>query len=140
MKTLFKKNIYNSEHDEQVLLCKYLDFKKLPYFAIPNGFPISIFIGKLKGFNVANWIIEKVKICVFSIIKKMKTEGMQNGISDIAVFLPDFILFIEMKKVKGGTLSPDQKKWIEIINKYSYSKAIVCHGFEEAREYIERCI
>ena len=107
-----------SEHNEQVILCKYLDFKGLLYFAVPNG------------------IFLKDKPTAFKIMAKMKAEGFKNGVPDLVVFMPKFILFIEMK-TKTGTASEEQKSWIEKINKYFYAKAVVCKGFEEAKKIIE---
>ena len=66
----------------------------------------------------------------------MKAEGFKNGVPDLVVFMPEFILFIEMK-TKTGTASEEQKIWIEKINKYFYAKAVVCKGFEEAKKIIE---
>ena len=108
-----------SEHNEQVILCKYLDFKGLLYFAVPNG------------------IFLKDRTTAFKIIAKMKAEGFKNGVPDLVVFMPKFILFIEMK-TKTGTASEEQKSWIEKINKYFYAKAVVCKGFEEAKKIIEK--
>jgi Holliday junction resolvase len=108
-----------SEHNEQVIFCKYLDFKGLLYFAVPNG------------------IFLKDKTTAFKIMAKMKAEGFKNGVPDLVVFMPKFILFIEMK-TKTGTASEEQKNWIEKINKYFYAKAVVCKGFEEAKKIIEK--
>ena len=108
-----------SEHNEQVILCRYLDFKGLLYFAVPNG------------------IFLKDKPTAFKIIAKMKAEGLKKGVTDLVVFLKDKILFIEMK-TKTGTTSEEQKNWIEKINKYPYAKAVVCKGFEEAKKIIEK--
>jgi hypothetical protein len=107
-----------SEHNEQVILCKYLDFKGLLYFAVPNG------------------IFLKDKTTSFKIMAKMKAEGFKNGVPDLVVFMSKFILFIEMK-TKTGTASEEQKIWIEKINKHFYAKAVVCKGFEEAKKIIE---
>jgi len=45
-------------------------------------------------------------------------------------------LYIEMKFGNGRT-SKDQKEWILNLNNQGY-KAVVCNGFEEAKEVIER--
>ena len=109
-----------SEHQEQVLLCKYLDWKKLPYCAVPNG------------------IFLKDRNSLFQIMNKMKAEGLKKGFPDMVVFLPEKILFIEMKKKKGGTVSPEQQTWYKIINSYDYAASYICNGFEVAKSVIEK--
>jgi hypothetical protein len=104
------------EIDEQQKLIQYLTLKKLPYAAIPNGTNIKSKQGRTKA----------------------KKEGLQKGFPDMVVFLKDSILFVEMKRVKNSTTSPDQIKWNEIINQYSYANAIISKGAGEAIEYIER--
>ena len=109
-----------TEHQEQVLLCKYLDFMKINYFAVPNG------------------IFLKDRRSTFAIMNKMKAEGLKKGFPDLLVFLPSKILFIELKKRKGGVISPEQKQWNTTINKFSYAKAVFCNGFESAKTIIEK--
>lgn len=59
----------------------------------------------------------------------MKSEGMVAGIPDL--FIPAWGLWIEMKRRKGGSLSPEQKR----IIKYLRANGIpvhVCKGADEA--------
>jgi hypothetical protein len=44
-------------------------------------------------------------------------------------------LFIEMKRTKGGRTSEEQREWIAELNKAGY-RAVVCKGWEEARDEI----
>ena len=115
-----------TEESEQVALVQWLRLKKLPHFHIPNE-------GKAK----------------VQYMKKQRAMGLSKGISDIVVFVPSKILFIEMKRrkkeLKNGTLSSsnskiskEQQDWIDTINCYDYSDAIVCYGFADAKEFIER--
>ena len=69
----------------------------------------------------------------------MLSEGLKKGVPDIC--LPCARqgyhgLYIELKRIKGGVTSPDQKEWIAALKSEGY-KAIVCKGFDEAREAIE---
>lgn len=105
-----------TEHEEQQAFCEYLDVRRIKYFAIPNGFYTS----------------EKNKSKKFGLISKFKKEGMKKGTPDMVVFLPHKILFVEMKRKKGGVLSADQKQWIEYINTLDYASAVVCRGKDEA--------
>lgn len=62
--------------------------------------------------------------------------GVKPGIQDYIVVLPDEVLFIEMKRLKGGSLTPNQKAWQEAVN----GKPIVstvCYGLEEAKTFIK---
>jgi hypothetical protein len=45
-------------------------------------------------------------------------------------------LYIEMKRSKGGTVSPEQKVWISLLKQQGY-EAIVCRGADEAKQAIE---
>ena len=64
----------------------------------------------------------------------MKATGASAGVPDL--FIPSLRLFIEMKRKKGGRVSPEQKAWLEYLNNAGY-KAAVCKGFLEAKEVIE---
>ena len=68
--------------------------------------------------------------------KKMTLEGVRKGYPDICVVGPRSMFFIEMKRLKGGVVSPHQKEWIEAINAVGIS-ARVCKGFDEAKEFID---
>lgn len=70
--------------------------------------------------------------------KNLKAEGVKAGIPDI--FLPCARgglhgMFIEMKRQKGGKVSPAQRDMLEALRDQGYM-AIVCRGFDEAREAI----
>lgn len=114
------KNLTPLEHDEQKTLVKYLILKKLDYFAIPNGAVL-----KGKPFQRARQM------------QKLKAEGLVKGTSDIVVFTPAKILFIELKRVKGSVTSQDQKDFLERANKYPYAVGKVCKGAGAAIEFIE---
>ena len=50
------------------------------------------------------------------------------------------LIFIEMKRVKGGVLSQVQKEWLEALNKCNGVSAYVCKGFDEAKIVIDKHI
>ena len=64
----------------------------------------------------------------------LKATGATAGVPDL--FIPSLRLFIEMKRQKGGTVSKEQKEWLEYLNSAGY-RAVVCKGFLEARAVIE---
>jgi hypothetical protein len=57
------------------------------------------------------------------------------GIPDL--FIPAWKLWVEMKRTKGGVVSPDQKKIIEYLKRIGY-QVIVGKGFLHAKEQIEQ--
>ena len=63
----------------------------------------------------------------------LKVEGTVKGIPDL--FVPAWRLWIEMKRVKGGVLSPDQKEIIAYLKSVNYS-VIVGKGAEDAKAQI----
>lgn len=68
----------------------------------------------------------------------LRLQGVRAGIPDI--FLPCARkgfhgLYIELKRRKGGRVSVEQKKMLLALNEQGY-KAVVCHGWEEAKNTI----
>ena len=104
--------IYPSEHDEQVGFVNWFrgEFPGVLIFAIPNGGRRSI-----------------------SVAKGLKAEGVTRGIPDL--FVPAWGLWIEMKRVKGGSLSPDQKKIIKYLDGAGH-KCIVGRGATDASRQV----
>jgi hypothetical protein len=71
---------------------------------------------------------------------RLKAEGLQPGVPDLclAVARGEYHgLYIEMKRTKGGRVSPEQARWIEKLSREGYV-AVVCRGWEQAREAILR--
>ena len=69
---------------------------------------------------------------------ELRKQGMRAGVPDICLPVPrggDGALYIEMKRKKGGTVSERQRWWIDKLNAVG-NKAVVCHGFDEAKDAI----
>jgi len=79
-------------------------------FAIPNG--------------------EKRAITV---AKRLKAEGVVRGIPDL--FIPQFNLWVEMKRISGGRLSPEQRAMIQYLEGIG-QKVIVGKGAADASRQI----
>ena len=112
------QNSTPSEHLEQVTLIAWYrrTYKNELLVAIPNG-------GK-----------RHIKTAL-----AMKQEGVSKGFPDLFLPVPNTQfhgLFIEMKRRKGGTVSPKQAEWCEYLNDAGY-RAVICKGFEEAKEAIK---
>ena len=70
---------------------------------------------------------------------KLKRQGATKGFPDL--FLPVARgayhgLMIELKRVKGGAVKPEQKWWLEQLNAQGY-RAVVCKGADAAMAVIE---
>lgn len=65
----------------------------------------------------------------------MKAEGLRSGVPDLCLPVARggyHGLYIELKRRKGGSVSVEQKTWIDLLNQQKY-KAVVCHGWEMAQ-------
>lgn len=70
--------------------------------------------------------------------KNLKMQGVRKGVPDICLPVARgkyHGLYIELKRIKGGTVSADQKEWIEKLNNAGYY-ACVCKGWEAAKDVI----
>ena len=63
----------------------------------------------------------------------LKAEGVQAGIPDL--FVPEWLLWVEMKRETGGVVSPVQRDWIAYLEGIGH-RVIVGRGFENARRQI----
>lgn len=74
---------------------------------------------------------------------KLKAMGVKNGVPDLMLLIKRGHwsgIFIELKRVKGGVVSTEQKDWLAFLREQGFG-AIVCYGWLEARkvliEYLE---
>ena len=70
---------------------------------------------------------------------KNKRMGVTKGIPDFIIVTKKALVFIEMKRVKGGVISPEQKSWIESLKKVG-QVAEITKGFDEAKIVIDKYI
>lgn len=68
-----------------------------------------------------------------AVAAKMKATGQAKGVPDI--FIPEWLLWIEMKRQTGGVLSPEQKDWIEYLKSIGH-RFIVGRGFDDAKRQV----
>jgi hypothetical protein len=101
-----------TEHEEQRELVRWFrqTHRGVRIFAIPNGGQRSI-----------------------AAATRLKIEGASAGVPDL--FIPAWKLWIEMKRVKGGTVSAEQKDWLKYLEEVGYCVK-VCKGAEAAKEQI----
>lgn len=102
-----------TEHEEQRELVR--DFRQTYYgvliFAVPNG-----------GYRSK------------AAAGRIKAEGGVSGVPDL--YVPEWSLWIEMKRAEGGRLSPDQKEIIAYLEGIGHT-VIVGHGREDAWRKIQ---
>ena len=97
-----------SEHSEQTGFVRWMreKYPGLLIFAIPNGGVRDIVTGK-----------------------KLKDEGVLKGVPDLMI--PALKIFVEMKRAKGGTVSPEQKEIMSYLTRHGYT-CIVGYGATDA--------
>lgn len=62
--------------------------------------------------------------------QRLKAEGASPGVPDLMI--PEWRLWIEFKRRKGGRLSPDQKDWRDYLINECGDSWIMAKGAEEA--------
>lgn len=104
------------EHDEQVAVVRYARERYghvtgFLIFAVPNG----------GSRHIAE-------------ARRLTCEGVTKGVPDLCIPLPRGLyhgLFIEMKRRKGGVVSPEQREICGLLERNGYMVR-VCKGSDEA--------
>ena len=63
----------------------------------------------------------------------LKAEGVSPGAPDL--FVPQWGMWLEMKREAGGVVSPVQREWIAYLESIGH-RVIVGNGFEDAKRQI----
>lgn len=103
------------EHDLQVVICQYLELKKIPYFAVPNGGQRNV-----------------------RVAMKLKKEGVKAGVADLFLMIPNLKyagLFIEVK-VRPNNQQQNQKIFESLATKQGYCYKLI-YSFDELIEYLD---
>lgn len=101
------------EDEEQEVVVRYLDFRQVPRFRVPN-----------ETFT-RSW---KQKT-------KNKVLGVSAGVPDLFCVPNNQLIAIEMKRQKGSTTSIAQREWLETLTAAGIP-AKVCKGAGEAIDFI----
>ncbi len=101
-----------TEHEEQREFVKWFrqSFIGVRIFAIPNG----------GARNIAT-------------ATRLKVEGVSRGVPDL--YIPAWKLWVEMKRIKGGRLDPEQADWHAYLESIG-DMVVVCKGAEHAQELV----
>ena len=115
------------EEEEVIAFHQWLQINDIPHTHVPNEIGGSTSAIKARAV-------------------KMKKMGTSKGFPDLLVFIPITgvtgeidsyqMCAIEMKRRKGGTVSKEQKRWLEILQA-SGAMCAVCHGADEAIAFVE---
>jgi hypothetical protein len=114
------------EEAEQVALAQFLDLYFWDQWAhIPNGGMRPSSEGKDgKRFSVE--------------AKKLKAQGVKSGLPDVFIFRPVKGapgVVVELKRVRGGVVSPDQKKWLKTLSDFGWI-CYVAKGADDAIKFV----
>lgn len=122
-KLIAKRGFVPAEDAEQVKLAQWLDLHKILWCHVPNG-------GK-RGITTA---------------RKLKAHGVKAGVPDVLIFdrAPVMIahgkgctgVAIELKRIKDGQTSADQKKWLADLTERGWI-CEVCAGADKAIEFLQ---
>lgn len=109
------KTLVPSEDFEQTLFVEWLESNGYKYTSIPN----STFTRSWKQ------------------LAKNKRNGLKPGLPDLLIVLKKkSLLFVEMKRTRGGRVSPEQREWIAALNSIENCSAVVATGCECAKKLV----
>lgn len=126
-----------TEDQEAEALAQWLRLKKLPFTHIANesgrGRTAMLRTAKLKRMGQSKGFPDYL-IAIPSHIPYL--EVIEDGENCIERRVDKRLIAIELKRQKGGHVSPSQRRWIKILNSAGI-EAVVCRGFEEAEKFIK---
>lgn len=100
-----------TEDAEQRVFVQWLQSQKIPHFRVPNETYTNSWAQKNKN----------------------KALGVVPGVPDLFVALPHKgLIAIEMKRLRGGTVSPAQKQWKATLDTIPGVEAHVAKGADAA--------
>lgn len=108
-----------TEDDEQRAVVQWLEVHRVEFAHVPNG-----------GYRT------RVEAAIF------RGLGVKRGVPDLIIFdrppaLPGApAAAIEMKRRKGGVVSPEQREWLEKLRQRGWAVA-VCEGADQAIRVLE---
>jgi len=103
-----------TEYEEQVAVVQYLELKGHKHTAVPNSTYTTSYNQK----------------------RRNKAMGLNAGLPDLIAIINYNLVFIEMKRTKGGVLSQAQKDWIAALEDAGQT-VWVCKGADEAIKKIQ---
>lgn len=128
-----------TEDVEAEAFAQWLRLKKLPFFHVANesgrGRTAMLRTAKMKRMGQAKGVPDYFVAIPTSWVR-YDIRKTAKGSDDKKSIFTSRLVAIELKRKKGGRVSPEQKQWIKTLNDAGI-EAIVCRGFDEARDFIE---
>lgn len=123
------------EEEEQAALVEWLELKKLKFTAVPNA-TFSWAYQNIDGVTV--------KKKNFTHLAKMYRQGLRKGFPDLVIWIAAdqaecreaCIVFIELKRLKGSEVKPEQEEWIDCLEQVPWCTARICFGKMDAINFI----
>ena len=109
-----KKRTYPTEDDESKTLAQMLDLGHYRYTHIAN---------EMQG--------------TWGTRMRAKRLGVRHGFPDYVILNGKELVIIELKRMKGGQWSPQQKEWLTDLAKVERVRVGVCRGAEEAFAFLK---
>jgi hypothetical protein len=129
-----KKRRNSPEHDESVKLVFVIRLLQ-EFFALLNIFGESrqfFFTKTANGMFCREW----------SVINREKAEGLNGGLPDYLIIIPQtMLIYIELKSIKGGSLTKAQKDFLWSVLGIDDIKirAKKCNGCEKSIAFLNQC-
>jgi hypothetical protein len=135
------KNLTPLEHEEQVEVVKWITTQNdiAALFKARNLTPVLF-------SAIANGHYQQSR----KQQNKLKAEGMNSGVPDLLFIIPPerskngkrLMIWIEMKRQQGGSVSVAQQQWIDAIDAIDGGNvgAFVCYGADEAIDVLKDLI
>lgn len=118
-------NTTRLEKDEQIEFVQICHSRNIDVVSTQNGFKMPK--------NSFNWA---------AYAKTLQKMGMSKGFPDLIVLAKNKshtheVLFIEMKRIKGSKVQPEQKEWIEKLDNMDYCVGIA-YGCDSAVRILDK--
>jgi len=75
----------------------------------------------------------------WNVKRKNKLKGVRAGVPDYIIVIKGRVVFLELKREKGGVVSQDQKEWLAAVDD-KLTVATVAKGYQAAKDFIDRII
>lgn len=119
-----------TEEMEQIVVAEWLRLHRIRFHHSPNG--------GIRDFKRDPKTGKQYSVTAI----KMRRMGTSNGFPDLMVFDPPPLLptapgvMIEMKRLKGGVVSDEQREWHDYLRSRGWKVMVAC-GADEAIRFLE---
>ena len=135
------KNLTPLEHDEQVTVVEWITTQNELAKLMKKRNLAPVLFSAIANGHYQQSISQQ---------RKLKAEGMNSGVPDLLFIVPPerakvgkrLMVWIEMKRREGGSVSASQQEWIDAIEAMEGGNigAFVCRGSDEAIDVLKDLI